>query len=91
MVNGTTGEAPTTTARRRTELLRAVVDAVGGRAHVVAGVGTYDTAHTVELARDAAKAGAHGLLVVTPVLLAAAAGRAARALHARSPTRPTCR
>jgi 4-hydroxy-tetrahydrodipicolinate synthase len=43
-----------------------VVDAVGSRAPVVAGVGTNNTAHTVELAVDAAKAGAHGLLVVTP-------------------------
>ena len=54
---------PTT---RRTRLLRAVVEAVGDRATVVAGVGTNDTAHTLELARPAEQAGAHGLLVVTP-------------------------
>jgi 4-hydroxy-tetrahydrodipicolinate synthase len=50
----------------KAELVRAVVGAVGGRATVVAGAGTYDTAHSVRLARDAEKAGAQGLLVVTP-------------------------
>ncbi len=66
VVSGTTGEAPTTTREEKAELLRAVVDAVGGRAHVVAGVGTNDTAHSLDLARDAEKAGATGLLSVTP-------------------------
>jgi 4-hydroxy-tetrahydrodipicolinate synthase len=66
VVSGTTGESPTTSDGEKEALLRAVVEAVGGRATVVAGVGTYDTAHSVELAEHAAKAGAHGLLVVTP-------------------------
>ena len=66
VVNGTTGESPTTTDAEKAELVRAVVDAVGDRAHVIAGVGTFDTAHTVHLAEQAAKAGAHALLVVTP-------------------------
>ena len=66
VISGTTGEAPTTTDAEKEQLLRAVVDAVGGRAHVVAGVGTNNTAHSVELARTAEKAGASGLLVVTP-------------------------
>ncbi|MCW2600816.1 MAG: 4-hydroxy-tetrahydrodipicolinate synthase [Frankiales bacterium] len=66
VISGTTGEAPTTTREEKADLLRAVVDAVGGRAHVLAGVGSYDTAHSVELARDAEKAGATGLLSVTP-------------------------
>lgn len=66
VVSGTTGEAPTTSRSEKSELLRAVVDAVGGRAHVLAGVGTNDTAQSIELARDAAKAGATGLLAVTP-------------------------
>ena len=66
VISGTTGEAPTTSNKEKAELLRAVVDAVGGRAQVVAGVGTYDTRHSVELARDAEKAGAGGLLLVTP-------------------------
>lgn len=66
VVNGTTGESPTTTDAEKDAVLRAVLAAVGDRAHVVAGVGTSDTAHTVELARAAESAGAHGLLVVTP-------------------------
>ncbi|GAC1442510.1 MAG: 4-hydroxy-tetrahydrodipicolinate synthase [Mycobacteriales bacterium] len=66
VISGTTGEAPTTTDAEKEQLLRAVVDAVGDRAHVVAGVGTNNTAHSVELARAAEKAGAAGLLVVTP-------------------------
>jgi 4-hydroxy-tetrahydrodipicolinate synthase len=66
VVSGTTGEAPTTTRAEKSDLLRAVVDAVGGRAAVLAGVGTNDTAHSVELSQDAAKAGATGLLAVTP-------------------------
>jgi 4-hydroxy-tetrahydrodipicolinate synthase len=66
VVNGTTGEAPTTTDAEKEAVLRAVVEAVGDRASVVAGVGTNDTRHTIELGRQAEKAGAHGLLVVTP-------------------------
>src|SRR4051794_2013645 len=66
VVSGTTGESPTTSDEEKERLLRAVVEAVGDRAHVVAGVGTYDTAHTTELARQAEKAGVTGLLVVTP-------------------------
>src|SRR5438067_13093267 len=66
VVSGTTGESPTTTDEEKERVIRTVVEAVGDRAHVVAGVGTYDTVHTVELARQAEKAGAAGLLVVTP-------------------------
>jgi 4-hydroxy-tetrahydrodipicolinate synthase len=66
VVNGTTGESPTTTDAEKELVIRAVVDAVGDRATVVAGVGTYDTAHSVRLAKAAEKAGAHGTLVVTP-------------------------
>src|SRR5215472_15267297 len=66
VVNGTTGEAPTTTDAEKERLIKVVLDAVGDRATVVAGVGTNITAHTVELARQAERAGAHGLLVVTP-------------------------
>lgn len=66
VVNGTTGESPTTTDVEKEQLVRAVVEAVSDRAHVVTGVGTNDTHHTVELARQAEKAGARGLLVVTP-------------------------
>jgi 4-hydroxy-tetrahydrodipicolinate synthase len=66
VVSGTTGESPTTTDAEKETLLRAVVEAVGDRALVIAGVGTNNTAHTIELAAAAEKAGAHGLLVVTP-------------------------
>jgi 4-hydroxy-tetrahydrodipicolinate synthase len=66
VISGTTGESPTTSDAEKDALLRAVVEAVGDRATVVAGVGTNDTHHTVELARAAEKAGAHALLVVTP-------------------------
>ncbi|MFF0144850.1 4-hydroxy-tetrahydrodipicolinate synthase [Amycolatopsis sulphurea] len=66
VVNGTTGESPTTTDAEKDTLLRAVVEAVGDRATVVAGAGTNDTAHSIVQARAAAAAGAHGLLVVTP-------------------------
>lgn len=66
VINGTGGESPTTTDAEKAELVRAVVDAVGDRAHVVAGVGTFDTVHTIHLAEQAAKSGADGLLVVTP-------------------------
>ena len=66
VISGTTGESPTTTDDEKDRLLRAVVEAVGDRAAVVAGVGTNDTAHTVHLAQAAEKAGADGLLLVTP-------------------------
>lgn len=66
VISGTTGESPTTTDAEKSLLLRAVVEAVGDRARIVAGVGTYDTAHSVHLAEAAAAEGVHGLLVVTP-------------------------
>jgi 4-hydroxy-tetrahydrodipicolinate synthase len=66
IVNGTTGESPTTGDAEKTDLVRAVAEAVGERAHVLAGVGTNDTRHSVHLARAAEQAGAHGLLIVTP-------------------------
>ncbi|MEU7693278.1 4-hydroxy-tetrahydrodipicolinate synthase [Microbispora hainanensis] len=66
VVSGTTGESPTTSDEEKDRILRAVVEAVGDRATVVAGAGTNDTRHSAELARAAERAGAHGLLVVTP-------------------------
>ena len=66
VVSGTTGESPTTTIDEDGRLLAAVIEAVGDRASVVAGVGTNDTRHSIELAEQARKAGAHGLLLVTP-------------------------
>ena len=66
VVSGTTGESPTTTTEEDGRTLAAVKDAVGDRAIVVAGVGTNSTAHSVELAEQAAKLGADGILLVTP-------------------------
>jgi 4-hydroxy-tetrahydrodipicolinate synthase len=66
VISGTTGESPTTSDAEKDQLLRAVIEAVGDRATIVAGVGTNDTAHSCELARQAERAGADGLLVVTP-------------------------
>ncbi len=66
VVSGTTGESPTTTVAEDGQILQAVVDAVGDRAVVIAGVGTNATAHSVELAEQAAKIGVDALLHVTP-------------------------
>jgi 4-hydroxy-tetrahydrodipicolinate synthase len=66
VISGTTGESPTTTDAEKLELLRVVLEAVGDRARVITGAGTYDTAHSVHLAKACAAEGAHGLLVVTP-------------------------
>ena len=66
VVSGTTGESPTTSVAEDGEILRAVQDAVGDRASVVAGVGTNATAHSVELARQAEKIGVDGVLLVSP-------------------------
>jgi len=66
VVAGTTGEAPTLTDDERLELVAAAVDAVGNRATVVAGTGTYSTAHSIHLTERAHELGADGFLVVTP-------------------------
>jgi 4-hydroxy-tetrahydrodipicolinate synthase len=66
VVSGTTGESPTCSVAETGDILRAVKDAVGDRAKVVAGVGTNATPHSVELAQQAEKLGADALLLVTP-------------------------
>ena len=66
VVNGTTGEAPTTAPEEKSQLVKVVREAVGDSIHVVAGVGNNDTADSVQHAKDAQKAGANGLLVVCP-------------------------
>ena len=66
VVNGTTGEAPTTSDDEKIEIIKVVRNAVSGRAKVIAGAGNNETTHSVEQAEMAAKAGADGLLVVTP-------------------------
>jgi 4-hydroxy-tetrahydrodipicolinate synthase len=66
VLSGTTGESPTTSDAEKAALIGAVREAVGDRAALLAGVGTFDTRHTVELALQAEKSGADGLLVVSP-------------------------
>ncbi len=66
VVAGTTGESPTLTDDERLELVAAAVDAIGDRATVVAGTGTYSTAHSVHLTERAHELGVDGFLVVTP-------------------------
>ena len=66
VVSGTTGESPTLSDEERLELLRAAIDGIGDRATVIAGTGTYSTAHSIHLTEQAHEAGAHGFLVVTP-------------------------
>lgn len=66
VVSGTTGESPTTTAAEDGETLRVVIETVGDRATVVAGIGTNDTRHSIELNEQAARLGADGALLVTP-------------------------
>ena len=66
VVNGTTGEAPTTSDEEKIEIIKVVLKATAGKASVVAGAGNNETSHSIEQAKMAAKAGAHGLLVVTP-------------------------
>lgn len=66
IVNGTTGESPTTTVQEKNDLLRTTLEAVGGRAKVIHGAGSYDTAESVRRVREAEEIGADGVLVVTP-------------------------
>jgi 4-hydroxy-tetrahydrodipicolinate synthase len=66
VVAGTTGEAPTLSDEERLDLFAAAIEAVGDRADVVAGTGTYSTAHSVHLTREANKLGVDAFLVVTP-------------------------
>ena len=66
VVNGTTGEAPTTSDEEKIEIIKRVRSATSGRLKIVAGAGNNETSHSVEQAKMAAKAGADGLLVVTP-------------------------
>jgi 4-hydroxy-tetrahydrodipicolinate synthase len=66
VVAGTTGESPTLADSERLDLVRAAIEAVGDRASVVAGTGTYSTAHSVHLTEEAHELGADAFLVVTP-------------------------
>ena len=66
VVSGTTGESPTTTDLEKEQIIRAVREAVGDDVRIVAGATTNDTAYSIELSQQAEKAGADGLLAVTP-------------------------
>src|SRR6266487_3393783 len=66
LVAGSTGESPTLSDQEKIDLWRGVSEAVKGRAKVIAGTGTYDTAHSIHLTREAEKAGAETILLVTP-------------------------
>lgn len=66
VVSGTTGESPTLTHSEKLDLLRVVLDAVGDRAAVLFGAGTYNTQESIELARQAEAVGAHGVMLVSP-------------------------
>ena len=66
VVSGTTGEAPTTSDDEKDQIIKVVLEAIGSKAKVIAGAGNNETSHSIEQALRAQKAGAHGLLVVTP-------------------------
>jgi len=66
VVTGTTGESPTLTDDEKVGLWRTAVDAVGDRGSIVAGTGTYSTAHSIHLTEAARETGVDGILVVTP-------------------------
>ncbi|HEX4323363.1 MAG TPA: 4-hydroxy-tetrahydrodipicolinate synthase [Gaiellaceae bacterium] len=66
VVCGTTGESPTLSDEEKLDLFRTAVETVGDRATVIAGTGTYDTAHSADLTREATELGVDGILVVTP-------------------------
>lgn len=66
VVSGTTGESPTLTKAEKLKLFETVVRAVGDKVAVIGGTGSYNTAETIELTREAEKTGIHGVLLVTP-------------------------
>lgn len=66
VVNGTTGEAPTTSDEEKVEIIKVVKSVVGSKIHVIAGAGNNETSHSVIQGQQAQSAGADGLLVVTP-------------------------
>jgi 4-hydroxy-tetrahydrodipicolinate synthase len=86
VVAGSTGESPTLTHNEKLELFRAIVDVSRGNGRVICGTGTYDTAETLELSREAAELGADGLLLVTPYY-----NKPPQRISAASRTRWRCR
>ena len=66
VVNGTTGESPTTTEAEKLQLIEELLDEVGDRAAIVAGCGTYNTAESVHMTKEATARGVHGIMIVNP-------------------------
>jgi 4-hydroxy-tetrahydrodipicolinate synthase len=66
VVNGTTGESPTLKEDEKLRLLEVVLEAVGDRAAVIFGAGSYDTAESIHMTREGEKRGAHGIMLVNP-------------------------
>lgn len=66
VVNGTTGESPTLKEGEKLRLLEVVLEAVGDRAAVIFGAGSYDTAESIHMTREGEKRGAHGIMLVNP-------------------------
>ena len=66
VVSGTTGESPTLNKKEKITLFKSVVEAVGGKGTVIAGTGSYDTAESIELTKEAERAGVDGILLVAP-------------------------
>ena len=91
VVIGTTGESPTITDGEQHAVLEAVLDAVGDRAVVIAGVGTNDTAHSIENARSAERLGVARPAGRHAVLQPADRRPGCSGTSPRSPTAPTCR
>ena len=91
LVTGTTGESPTLTNAEKIALYKAAVDAAGDKGKIIAGTGTYNTPESVEMSEKAAKAGVHGIMAVSAVLLEASAGGHASATSRRLQTHRPCR
>lgn len=66
VINGTTGESPTTTEAEKLQLIAEILDEVGDRAAIVAGCGTYNTAESVHMTKEATQLGVHGIMIVNP-------------------------
>ncbi|HLO99960.1 MAG TPA: 4-hydroxy-tetrahydrodipicolinate synthase [Fimbriimonas sp.] len=66
VINGTTGESPTTTEAEKLKLISEVLEEVGDRAAIVAGCGTYNTAESIQMTQEASKLGVHGIMIVNP-------------------------
>lgn len=66
VVNGTTGESPTLSETEKLRLLEVVLEAVGDKAAVLFGAGSYNTAESIHMTKEGEKLGAHGIMLVNP-------------------------